>query len=79
MYHFSNHSIEQLVKRNISQEVVLWVIANASEKVIENYVTIYQNLVEENNIKYLLRVFVNENKIPPTIITAYKTSKLKKY
>ncbi len=79
MYHFSNHSIEQLAKRNITQQIALWVITNATEKLVENDVTIYQNLVEENDTKYLIRVFVNENKIPPLIITAYKTSKLKKY
>lgn len=36
-------------------------------------------MVLENNKTYLIRVFVNEAKTPPLIITAYKTSKIQKY
>ena len=42
-------------------------------------VDVYQELVIENNISYLYRVFVNTTKQPPMIITAYKTSKVNKY
>ncbi len=79
MYQFSLHSLEQLAKRNITEEVTLWVIQNTTEKIIEDEVTIYQSMILENNKSYLIRVFVNENKIPPLIITAYKTSKIQKY
>ncbi len=48
-------------------------------KTIEEDLTIYQNIILENEKKYLVRVFVNENKVPPLIITAYKTSNIKKY
>ena len=37
------------------------------------------HLLAEPQKVYLCRVFVNEEKIPPLIITAYKTSKLNKY
>ena len=79
MYQFSLHSLEQLAKRNINEEVTLWVIQNTTEKIIEDEVTIYQSMILENNKSYLIRVFVNENKIPPLIITAYKTNKIQKY
>ena len=79
MYQFSSHSLEQLAKRNITQETALWVIENAAEKTIQDGVTLYQNIILENNKTYLIRVFVNENKTPPLIITAYKTSKIQKY
>ena len=79
MYQFSLHSLEQLAKRNITQETALWVIENAAEKTIQDGVTLYQNIILENNKTYLIRVFVNENKTPPLIITAYKTSKIQKY
>ena len=79
MYQFSSHSLEQLAKRNITQETALWVIENAVEKTIQDGVTLYQNIILENNKTYLIRVFVNENKTPPLIITAYKTSKIQKY
>lgn len=79
MYQFSLHSIEQLAKRNITQETVLWVIENAEEKTIQDGVTVYQKTIFENDKNYLIRVFVNEDKLPPLIITAYKTSKTQKY
>ena len=79
MYQFSLHSIEQLAKRGITQEMALWVIQNATEKTIQEGVTVYQNMMLENNKTYLIRVFVNEDKTPPLIITAYKTSKTQKY
>lgn len=79
MYQFSLHSVEQLAKRNITQEMALWVIENVAEKTIQDGVTVYQNMILENNKTYLIRVFVNEDKTPPLIITAYKTSKTQKY
>lgn len=42
-------------------------------------IVVYQNAIVENNKTYLIRVFVNETKIPAIIITAYKTSKIQKY
>jgi hypothetical protein len=79
MYEFSRHSIEQIGRRNISQELVLWIVTNATKIYKEEEVTIYESLINENEKVYLCRVFVNENKLPPLIITAYKTSKLNKY
>ena len=80
MFNFSLHAIEQLTKRNITQEIILLVIESSSEeKSIKEGITIYQGTIVENGKMYLIRVFVNEEKIPPLIITAYKTSKINKY
>ena len=41
---------------------------------------IYQSVIEfENKKEYLVRVILDINKIPHVLITAYKTSKIKKY
>jgi len=79
MSQFSMHCIQQLKKRNITQQSVLDVIENAGEKVLIEDVSVYQKTIVENGRHYLIRVFVNEDKIPPLIITAYKTSKIDKY
>ena len=81
MFQFSLHCLEQLEIRNISQETIRGVLAASSseEKTIIEGVTIYQGSIVENGKLYLIRVFVNENKTPPLIITAYKTSKINKY
>ena len=56
MYQFSLHSLGQLAKRNISKEQALWAIENATEKLVEDGVTIYQNIIIENNKTCLIRV-----------------------
>ena len=35
--------------------MVLWVIENSTDKVIEDGVTVYQNILIENNKTYLIR------------------------
>jgi len=42
-------------------------------------VKIYQKIVNEGDKPYLYRVFVNIEKKPPLVITAYKTSKTDRY
>jgi hypothetical protein len=79
MFQFSLHSLEQLAKRNIAEETVLLIIDNATGKLLIDGISVYQSIIEENEKRYLIRVFVNEDKMPPVIITAYKTSKLDKY
>ena len=80
MFNFSLHSIEQLTRKNITQEIILLFIESSSkEKSIKEGITFYQGTIVENGKMYLIRVFVNEEKIPPLIITAYKTSKINKY
>ena len=59
--------------------MALWIIENATEITEQEGVTVYQNTILENNKTYLIRVFVNQHKTPPLIITAYKTSKIQKY
>ena len=66
--------------RNISMEIVLKILEDPKEIIFENERTIYQSIVSfENEKEYLVRIIVNSLKNPKTVITVYKTSKLKKY
>ena len=68
------------MKRDISKEIVLEVISHAdSISIQDEFITVYSKLVDENTKQYLYRVFVNNEKHPSLIITAYKTSKIVKY
>ena len=65
--------------RNISMEIVLKILEDPKEIIFENEQTIYQSIVSfENEKEYLVRIIVNSLKNPKTVITVYKTSKLKK-
>jgi hypothetical protein len=77
---FSKHSIEQMRNRNISMEIVLKILEDPKEIIFGNKQTIYQSIVPfDNGKEYLVRIIVNSLKNPKTVITVYRTSKLKKY
>lgn len=77
---FSNHALIRMKRRSISKDIVIEVIIHAdSISVQDESITVFSKLVEDNSKPYLYRVFVNNEKTPPLIITAYKTSKIKKY
>jgi hypothetical protein len=66
--------------RNISKEIVLKIIDSPDSVSLQNdSVVVYSKIVEIDSKTYLYRVFVNSEKIPPLIITAYRTSKFEKY
>jgi hypothetical protein len=77
---FSNHALERIENRNISKEIVLKVIDIPDSVSWQNdSVVVYSKIVEIDSNTYLYRVLVNSEKIPPLIITAYRTSKFEKY
>lgn len=77
---FSNHALQRMENRNISKEIVLKVIGSPDSVSLQNdSVVVYSKIVEIDSKTYLYRVFVNNERIPPLIITAYKTSKFEKY
>ena len=80
VFEISKHASEQLLQRKISEELI-FMILHFPDKVLKDVagVSIYQKIVDDGNIPYLYRVFVNKDKNPSLVITAYKTSKFKKY
>ena len=77
----SAHAIEQINNRGISQEIVFDVLANPDKIELEGEgQLIYQKVISfEGNDDYLVRIFVNSNKIPNLVKTVYRTSKFSKY
>ncbi|MBK7871309.1 MAG: DUF4258 domain-containing protein [Saprospiraceae bacterium] len=75
----SLHATDQLAFRKISEEEVLAVVENPDQIVEEDGLQVYQSILKSGEKNYLLRVFVNTNKVPPVVITVYKTSKINKY
>ncbi|MHA1649275.1 MAG: DUF4258 domain-containing protein, partial [Candidatus Helarchaeota archaeon] len=73
---FSKHSLQQIKLRKITKNEVLKVLNNPDEILRDKF----GNKVAQKIIgNFLLRVFYLEEKDKITIITAYRTSKLKKY
>lgn len=79
-YKFSKHALERIRARGIVKDSVSLIIEHPESIVEQSDCTkVFQKLIEEENTKYLYRVFVNICKKPNLIITAYKTSKIDKY
>ncbi len=77
---FSNHSLQQMKQRGISQQQAEIVLAHPQQVIKENGKEIYQSIVNfENEGDYLLRIFVNATVNPKLVITVYRTSKISKY
>jgi hypothetical protein len=77
---FSNHALEQIKRRGITEEIVLKVINEAGTFSEEDGKRIYQTIITFNDgAIHLVRVFVNVSVVPNIIITVYRTSKINKY
>jgi hypothetical protein len=72
----TEHALEQMAKRQITAADVKYVLT-ASEYVFEVRTgrIVAQGMVGG----YLLRVFVDVDRMPPEVVTAYRTSKIEKY
>ncbi len=78
-YILSNHALTQMENRDVSIEIIKKVIENPLETYEEDGLRVYQDVIKFSEKNYLVRVYVNENKQPPVIVTLYKTSKIDKY
>ena len=66
-------------RRQLSLAVVEEILKNPSEIIEEKGKAIYQGIIADNGKIYLVRIFVNTDKNPNMVITAYKTSQIRKY
>jgi len=78
---FSEHSVQEMKRRSISQEQVEEVMRNPQQKVIGKHQRmIYQSqITTEEGKPYLIRVVVDQEVMPIVVITVYITSKIQKY
>ena len=80
-YILSKHAEREILRREISLEVVKIVMDNP-DQVVEEYgqKKCYQSLIDFGfDGKYLVRIIVNDSIDPMVIVTVYKTSKVNKY
>ena len=80
-FELSTHVQEELARRRIPLSLLKTVLDNPQQVVPEQRGRkAYQSQVDfgDGNL-FLLRAIVDETQLPPTVITAYRTSKIKKY
>ena len=81
-YVLTEHAREEMVRRQISQEEVANLLASPEQiEAVRQGRNVYQSRIEAGkpSQEYLLRVFVDVDREPPEVVTAYRTSKIDKY
>jgi hypothetical protein len=76
---FSKHALEQARARGISTDIINTILANPDLIQKLDKLTVFQGFERISEKVYLIRVFVNMEKLPPMIVTVYRTSKINKY
>jgi len=77
---FSEHARNQMLERNISKEEIISTIANP-EKIIKQAQKKFRavKLIKKNDEKYLIMVIYRQTNSAKKVITAFLTTKFKKY
>lgn len=81
-FKFTNHALNEMARRQISEENVTDVLANPEQtEIVRDGRAVYQSRIKigEPPKTYLVRVFVDIDPKPPFVVTVYRTSKIQKY
>ena len=79
-YIFTDHATTELERRGLSTEVINRVLRNPEQRLeVRSGRVVLQSRVQEFGSEYLVRVFVDIDRVPAEIVTAYRTSKVSKY
>lgn len=80
-YRFTDHARLEMQRRDIEEEQVTAVLESPeqAEEVRPGRVVYQSRFAKEDGRVYLLRVIVDVDRVPAAVVTAYWTSKVRKY
>lgn len=81
-FRLTDHARSEIARRRVSLEEIRGVLENPEQIVTARAnEKFYQSRVQfgEPPMTYLVRVLVDVSQTPPSVITAYRTSKMEKY
>jgi hypothetical protein len=79
-YIITDHATIELTRRRLSTEVIDIVLRNPEQRFeVRPHRIVLQSRVQESGSEYLVRVFVDIDRAPAEVVTAYRTSKVSKY
>ncbi len=77
---FTEHALSEMVRRGIDMVSIEAVLANPEQRFgVRNGRDVLQSRVSIDGVQYLIRVFVDIDRSPAEIVTAYRSSKVSKY
>ncbi len=81
-YRITPHARDEMARREISEAEVAQVLAAPEQtETIRDGRKVYQARLQSGEAPktYLFRVFVDIDRLPPEVVTVYRTSKIAKY
>ncbi len=74
------HAISELARRGLDEAIVRQVLTDPEQRVVVRPGReLAQSRIELAGRRYLLRVFIDVDRSPAEVVTAYRTSKIDKY
>jgi hypothetical protein len=79
-YILTDHAVIELSRRGLEQRDIDVVLRNPEQRLeLRAGRVVLQSKYLEGGTEYLLRVFVDIDRTPAEVVTAYRTSKISKY
>jgi Domain of unknown function (DUF4258) len=79
-YIITDHAATELKRRELSKEAIDRILKNPEQRLeIRSGRVVVQSRIQEFGSEYLVRVFVDIDRSPAEVVTAYRTSKVAKY
>jgi hypothetical protein len=81
-YRLTDHAQFEMARRQIAEAEIAQVLSAPEQiEIVRPGRAVYQSRVEfgKSAQTYLLRIFVDIDRQPPEVVTAYRTSKIEKY
>ena len=79
-YVFTAHAIAEMSRRGLDEEVIREILAQPEQRLpVRPGRDVLQSRREMEGRTYLIRVFVDVDRSPAEVVTAYRTSKIDKY
>jgi Domain of unknown function (DUF4258) len=79
-YVFTDHATAELERRGLSRQAIESILVNPGQRLeVRAGRVVLQSRVQESGSEYLVRVFVDVDRAPAEVVTAYRTSKVSKY
>jgi hypothetical protein len=76
----TEHALQEMRRRGISPDLVKSVLRSPQQREsVRTGRDVLQARVREQGKEYLIRVFIDIDRTPAEVVTAYKTSKIPKY
>lgn len=80
-FRISQHAATEMRRRGIGRDAVMGILENP-QQIVAGRVgrKVYQSqLISGDGKVYLVRVVLDDDKMPPVVVTVYRTSKVTKY